>query len=210
MNLKATAGLAAPSSLLFGCLSGKQVNAPVGVNCLPQSPVSKDCRNLPIVCHPFTPESASLQLTVRSDDPALEPIIGLTPTLVHPAKGFDFTESPVFQVDAMASGGLLFFATSFIAASILSNGTDWMSRVLPLPLLGRSPVSISIPLVGWMVRQLICREKCSGKRRRVSGFQWPEPSSWLQGCFPSGGYPCRSLQGCSAQHPWLVPIRTMS
>ena len=198
MNLKATAGLAAPSSLLFGCLPGKQANAPVGVKCLPQSPVSKDCRSLTIVCHPFTPESASSQLPVQTDDPSLEPIIGLTPALVHPAKGSDFAESPAFRDDAKSSGGLLLFATSSKTASILSSGSDWKRLVLSLPFLGMSPVSISSPLVGRMVRWSICWKKCSGKRRRVDGFQWPELSGWLQRCFSSGGYSCRSLQGCSA------------
>ena len=109
MNLKTIAGLAALSTLLFGCLPGKQANAPVGVDCLPQSPVTKNCRNLQIVSHPFTPASASPQLPVQAYDPSFEAIIGLTPKLVHLAKGFGFTEGPVFLNDAKDSGGLLLF-----------------------------------------------------------------------------------------------------
>ncbi len=96
MNLKTIAGFSVLSSLLFGCLPGKQANASVGVDCPPQSPVTKDCHNLLIVSHPFTPESASPQLSVQAYDPSFEAIIRLTPKLLHFAKGFGFSEDPVF------------------------------------------------------------------------------------------------------------------
>ena len=81
----------------------------MGADCLPQSPVSKACRDVPIVSHPPTPESSSPQLPVQSYDPSFTPIIGLTPSLVHLAQGFGFTEGPAYLNDRKGPGGVLFF-----------------------------------------------------------------------------------------------------
>ena len=74
-------------------LGGVQVHAntvPMGAACLPGSPVAKQCRNVKITNNPPYPESQSPQLTVQAFDPSFAAIVGRTPQLLPPARGFGF------------------------------------------------------------------------------------------------------------------------
>ena len=105
-------------ALLAGC---QRVNgpAPMGAACLPGSPVAEQCKNLVITSNPYYPESESPQLTVQALDPAFEAIVGRTAKLVPLAKGFGFTEGPVFLKDRHGPGGMLFI-TDLVHNSIYS------------------------------------------------------------------------------------------
>jgi gluconolactonase len=102
-------GLIVAAYAVAGCSPFRRAQVPVGADCLPQSPVAKACRDVPIFSHPPTPESSSPQLPLQSYDPSFTSIIGLTPNLVHLAQGFGFTEGPAYLNDRKGRGGFLFF-----------------------------------------------------------------------------------------------------
>jgi len=98
--------LIASTALVIGCQRNNGP-APMGEACLPESPVSHQCKEVEITSNPYYPESQSPQLTVQAFDPTFEAIVGRTPKLVPIAKGFGFTEGPVFLKDSQGQGGLL-------------------------------------------------------------------------------------------------------
>lgn len=95
------------SAVALVACQASTATAPVGLACLPSSPLARSCRAVPLVSHPDDPESQAPQLRVHVLDPEFERIVGRTPQLVPLATGFGFVEGPVFLKDRQGPGGLI-------------------------------------------------------------------------------------------------------
>ena len=173
-------------SMLIACRPAAAA-VPMGADCLPGSSVARECRNLVITNSPEYPESESPQLTVHALDPAFEVIVGRTPKLIPLAKGFGFTEGPVFLKDRKGSGGML-FVTDQIHNSIYSmrwNGLDAKGAITPAswqaPRLFRNPSGVAdgqtSDLQGHLLTAETTGRRVSITRNFGANLQSPEPQA---------------------------------
>lgn len=161
-----------PASILLRRTSALSILACVSFfQTLPASAQKTEILNLSYEKNPPYPEAQNPQLPLEVYDPEFTEILGKEPQLVHLAKGFGFTEGPVFLSVKNSDEGFLIFSDQ-INDNISTSSAGTASR-LTIPsrrLPGTSRSFFGIPLVLRMVKPPTPTRICSRPRRPDAGF----------------------------------------